>query len=56
MRFLIEYNPPMCRIVDLNSRNGTKVNGQKIEKPLDLHDGDVIRGGGTEPGGVAEAG
>jgi serine/threonine-protein kinase len=46
--FLIELNPPLCRITDLKSRNGTEVNGQVITKPTDLRQGDRIRGGNTE--------
>ena len=29
--FLVEVNPPLCRIMDLNSTNGTRVNGRKIQ-------------------------
>ena len=39
-------NPPRCRLVDLASRNGTHVNGQRVEA-ADLHDGDVICAGHT---------
>jgi eukaryotic-like serine/threonine-protein kinase len=44
--FLIEVNPPLCCIVDLKSRNGTFVNGRRINQ-VDLHEGDMIRGGHT---------
>jgi serine/threonine-protein kinase len=44
--FVIEVNPPHCRIMDLGSRNGTIVNDEKIEA-TDFKDGDVIRGGKT---------
>jgi serine/threonine-protein kinase len=44
--FLIEVNPPHCRLVDLCSRNGTAVNGAKV-RAADLHDGDQITAGRT---------
>lgn len=44
--FMVEVNPPNCRILDLNSRNGTYVNRQKVHV-ADLNDGDLIRGGKT---------
>ncbi|MFO0864592.1 MAG: FHA domain-containing serine/threonine-protein kinase [Gemmataceae bacterium] len=44
--FLIEANPPLCRLSDLNSRNGTKVNGQAASS-IDLHPGDRIEAGKT---------
>lgn len=46
VHFLIEVNPPMCRVVDLGSRNGTLVNDHKVQV-ADLHDGDRIKGGNT---------
>ena len=46
LHFLVEVNPPQCRLVDLNSTNGTLVNGAKITA-IDLHDGDLIQGGQT---------
>jgi serine/threonine protein kinase len=55
--FLIEYNPPHARLVDLHSKNGTYVNGQRVtEAPL--NNGDVVRAGLTSlhvsmPGGPA---
>lgn len=42
--FLVELNPPLCRIVDLQSRNGTFVNGQRVSTAL-LHEGDLIQTG-----------
>jgi serine/threonine-protein kinase len=45
--FLVELNPPLCRLTDLNSRNGTRVNGSKVGS-CDLNDGDAIRAGRTE--------
>ena len=46
VHFVVEVNPPHCRIMDLGSRNGTLVNGKKIEA-TDLNEGDEIRGGKT---------
>jgi serine/threonine-protein kinase len=45
--FLVEINPPLCRLVDLGSRNGTRVNGEKATRH-ELNDGDTIRAGRTE--------
>jgi pSer/pThr/pTyr-binding forkhead associated (FHA) protein len=44
--FLVEVNPPLCRLIDLNSMNGTFVNGKKVTS-TELHDGDMIKGGDT---------
>jgi serine/threonine-protein kinase len=44
--FLVEVNPPCCRLIDMASRNGTRVNGRKVSV-IDLQDGDTIRGGRT---------
>ncbi len=46
VHFMVEVNPPRCRLVDLVSLNGTYVNGRRMEA-TDLHDGDEIRGGDT---------
>jgi serine/threonine-protein kinase len=46
IHFLVEVNPPQCRLLDLGSRNGTYVNGAKV-KATDLWDGDVIKAGKT---------
>jgi hypothetical protein len=46
LHFLVEVNPPHCRLVDLGSRNGTYVNDQKVTV-TDLSAGDRIRGGKT---------
>ena len=43
---LVEVNPPLCRLTDLQSRNGTLVNGQKVQA-VDLKHGDEIQGGRT---------
>jgi serine/threonine-protein kinase len=44
--FVLEVNPPLCRVTDLGSRNGTFVNDQRVER-ADLHNGDVVRAGHT---------
>jgi len=44
--FLVEVNPPRCRIMDMASTNGTFVNGQRVVM-ADLEHGDTIRGGRT---------
>ena len=46
MHFLVEVNPPLCRLTDLQSRNGTLVNGRKAQA-VDLNHGDEIQGGRT---------
>jgi len=44
--FLVEVNPPLCRLLDLNSLNGTFVNEKKVTA-TDLCDGDIIKAGDT---------
>jgi len=44
--FLIELNPPRCRLLDLKSRNGVSINGQK-QAACELRDGDEIKAGNT---------
>lgn len=44
--FLVEVNPPLCRLLDLNSTNGTLVNGKQVAS-IELHDGDTIEAGDT---------
>ena len=46
MHFLVEANPPLCRLTDLGSRNGTEVNGQMVQS-AELKHGDEIRAGRT---------
>jgi serine/threonine-protein kinase len=46
--FLVEVNPSRVRVMDLNSRNGIAVNGQKV-RTADLNDGDELRAGHTVP-------
>ncbi len=50
VHFLVEINPPLCRLTDLRSRNGTLVNGERSDRPRDLHDGDEIQAGQTRLG------
>jgi serine/threonine-protein kinase len=46
VHFLVEVNPPLCRLADMGSRNGTFVNGQRVAS-ADLRDGDRIQAGTT---------
>ncbi|QDU39548.1 Serine/threonine-protein kinase StkP [Maioricimonas rarisocia] len=44
--FLLEVAPPACQLIDLESRNGTLVNGEPVTSTRLSH-GDVISGGAT---------
>lgn len=44
--FLLEVNPPRCRLRDLGSANGTFVNGERVTQ-IDLHHGDIVTAGET---------
>src|SRR5207237_1001411 len=44
--FLVEANPPRCRLLDLRSHNGTYVNGHRVTS-VELRDADVVRAGRT---------
>src|SRR6266436_361485 len=46
IHFMMEVNPPHCRLIDMGSHNGTYVNGQRVLSG-DLRDGDQIRAGHT---------
>jgi pSer/pThr/pTyr-binding forkhead associated (FHA) protein len=46
IHFMIEANPPQCRLQDMDSHNGTHVNGQRVSS-IDLRSGDRIRAGKT---------
>jgi serine/threonine-protein kinase len=46
VHFMVEVNPPQCRLVDMDSRNGTQVNGVRV-RVADLRAGDRIRAGRT---------
>lgn len=44
--FMVEVNPPVCRLVDMGSTNGTFVNDTAVKTTFLKHN-DVIRGGRT---------
>jgi eukaryotic-like serine/threonine-protein kinase len=44
--FLIEVSAPRCRVIDLESRNGIRVNGHKV-LTAELASGDEVRAGQT---------
>jgi serine/threonine protein kinase len=44
--FLLEVNPPLCRIQDLKSRTGTTVNSRRVES-TELANGDLVQAGQT---------
>jgi eukaryotic-like serine/threonine-protein kinase len=44
--FLVEVNPPRCRLTDLKSRNGTLLNGTHVQT-AEVADGDEIGAGHT---------
>jgi serine/threonine protein kinase len=46
IHFMMEVNPPHCRLIDIGSRNGTYVNGERVLAGV-LKDGDQIRAGHT---------
>ncbi len=46
VHFLIEVNPPSCRLMDMASTNGVRVNGKRVHT-VDLRHGDQIQAGGT---------
>jgi len=46
IHFMMEVNPPQCRLIDMGSHNGTYVNGEQV-LTADLQDGDQIRAGHT---------
>jgi serine/threonine-protein kinase len=46
IHFLVEVNPPRCRLMDMKSTNGTYVNGKKV-LVADLAHGDKIQAGQT---------
>lgn len=45
--FRLEINPPRCHLIDLESMNGTLVNGIRVHEAA-LKSGDVISGGKTK--------
>src|SRR3982751_5854146 len=46
IHFMVEVNPPECRLIDMGSHNGTYVNGAKV-LAADLKADDQIRAGHT---------
>jgi eukaryotic-like serine/threonine-protein kinase len=46
VHFLIEVNPPSCRLMDMASTNGVRVNGKRVHT-VDLNDGDRIQAGAS---------
>ena len=44
VHFLVEVNPPQCRLMDMGSTNGTYVNRKRVQA-VDLKDGDSIKVG-----------
>jgi serine/threonine-protein kinase len=46
IHFLVEVNPPCCRVIDMGSHNGTFVNGRRVQM-ANLRDGDQIQAGHT---------
>jgi eukaryotic-like serine/threonine-protein kinase len=46
VHFMVEVNPPQCRVYDMGSTNGTHVNGTEVTL-ADLRHGDQIRAGHT---------
>lgn len=46
VHFMVEVNPPQCRIIDMGSHNGTYINGTRLNY-ADLKNGDQIRAGHT---------
>jgi serine/threonine-protein kinase len=45
--FQIDYQPPLCHLIDLGSTNGTKLNGLRIGR-VGLREGDMIEAGDSE--------
>ena len=46
VHFLVEVNPPSCRLMDMASTNGVRVNGKRV-MAVDLSHGDRIQAGET---------
>ncbi len=53
--FLIEANPPACVVMDLESSNGTCVNGERRAGRTELKDGDIVSAGTVEARVALEA-
>jgi hypothetical protein len=54
VHFLVEVNPPHLALMDMKSRNGTHVNGEKVER-IALKNGDFIKAGRTVIRVIVEA-
>jgi serine/threonine-protein kinase len=46
IHFMVEVNPPHCRLTDMGSTNGTQVNDERVTT-IDLKHGDTITAGHT---------
>ncbi len=46
VHFLVEVNPPSCRLMDMASTNGVRVNGKRVHS-VNLRHGDRIEAGNT---------
>jgi serine/threonine-protein kinase len=46
IHFMVEVNPPCCRLMDMGSNNGTHINDHRVAT-AELHDCDRIRAGRT---------
>jgi serine/threonine-protein kinase len=46
VHFMVEVNPPLCRLLDMKSKNGVRVNNQRVGS-AELKDGDLIKAGKT---------
>jgi serine/threonine-protein kinase len=44
--FMVEINPPLCRLIDVGSLNHTFLNGRRV-KVADVNEGDQIKAGRT---------
>ncbi|MFO0845517.1 MAG: FHA domain-containing serine/threonine-protein kinase [Gemmataceae bacterium] len=47
IHFLVEANPPLIRLLDMGSHNGTFVNGVRVDSPVSLTEGDRVQAGHT---------
>jgi serine/threonine-protein kinase len=45
--FMLEINPPVCMLKDMGSRNGTKLNGQRVGE-VQVMSGDIISAGTSQ--------
>ena len=47
VHFIVEVNPPRCRLTDMGSRNGVFVNGERVERSHELRHKDDVQVGAT---------